>query len=397
MYKATALLTIALTASAVLMPSLAAAQSASAKAMLILSPENANITVGDTTSVKVLVDTKGLSISQVDFKLKYDPAFFAVQDSDTQKAGLQIKDGDLFEVLLSTSPVNATTGVIQYSKIALSDSHYYTTSGQPATLATIDFKALKAGDTKITFDTATTNGTQATKVYKSSDETQVLGEVTNGEYTIKESTSPVQSTGSALPTATSSSLPTATATTTASPTVTAIATPTAKSALSMTLDKVSLKADGKDVAQVKATVKDGQGNALANAKVQFSITGSGLLSPTSAMTNAQGQATTSLTAGTQAGSVVINAHLDSDPTVSASSQISSVAVAMPTVTTTPRPTVTSTPTTRPTSSPSSKPVPVPNQLNQVGPASTLLAIVASALLSALYLGVRRKVTISVKQ
>lgn len=389
MYKMTALLAAGITAVMSLVPGAVLAQSTTAKAMLILSPETSNISVGETMSVKVLLDTKGISVSQVDFRLKYDPTFFAVQDNDLEKAGIQIKDGTLFEVLLSTSPVNASAGVIQYSKIALSDSHYHTTSGQPSTLATIDFKALKAGATKLQFDTTATAATQPTKIYRASDEVQVLGEVTNGEYVIKEATQ-------AQPSVTAS--PTATSTAASAPTISSspTASTTAKPALSMTLDKVSLKADGKDVAQVKAVVKDKQGQILPNTKVLFSITGSALLSPTSATTDAKGQAVTSLTAGTQAGTIVLTARLETDATVTATSQISSVAVATTsptaTVSASPRPTVTS--TARPTSSPKPQPLPVPNQLDQVGPGSMYLLLV-SGLLSGLYF-VRRQVAVSIR-
>ena len=329
-------------------------------------------------SVQVLLDTKGLSVSQVDFKLKYDPTLLEVQDSDQQKAGVQIKDGELFEVLLSTLRVDKNTGTIQYSKIALSENKYYTTSAQPGRLATIDFKALKAGIATVRFDTATTNGVQPTKVYRSSDESQVLGQVTNGDYQI---------TGTA---ASTSASPSPTAMTTSTPSSTLSPAPTssstARASLSMTLDHTSLQANGKDKAQIKVSAKDKDGMPLANVKVTFSVTGSALVDPAAATTNAQGQATATLTAGTQPGSITVNARLESDATVTASSQINSITAPVPAPSTTPtstsKPSTSPSPTSspRPTTQPST-PVNAPNSLQPVGPASllgSLLLSVASA-------------------
>ncbi|MBI4835741.1 MAG: Ig-like domain-containing protein [Candidatus Abawacabacteria bacterium] len=389
MYKIAALLTAGITAVAVMIPSSAAAQTVNpdAKAKLILSPESGSYAVGAIIPIQVLLDTQGLSVSQVDFRLKYDPTLLEVQDGDLERAGTQIKDGDLFEVLLSTSPVDARAGTIQYSKIALSEEKYYKTSGQPGKLVLINFKALKVGTPTVRFETTGTAGIQLTKIYRSSDDAQVLGEVTNGEYIIRAATASASPTATATVQPTSSPTATTTPTPLPSPTQAPSAAPVAKPVISMTIDKTMLKADGKDKAQVKVSLKDKQGLAVANTKLQLSLIGNATITPVSLSTDAQGQAVATLTAGTQAGSISIIARLESDASVSTTSQVTTILASA----SSPSATATPTPTTRSTATP--KPIPAPNTLNQVGPAASLSLAVALALISSLYLGLRRQTSV----
>jgi len=322
------------------------------KATLMLSPDSGNFAVGETFSVQVLLDTKGVEVSQVDFKLKYEPDALEVQDSDRDRAGIQIKDGDLFEVLLSTTPVDTRGGTIEYSKIALSEGKYYKTSGEPGKVATIDFKALKAAPVTLRFETSDTPPVP-TKVYRAIDEEQILGKVTNADFTVSGTVA-----------VTAQQTPTATPTTSTN----------GRSSISMVIDKVNLKADGKDKANVRVSVKDASGNPAAQAKVIFGITGNAILDPLMATTDTSGQVSAMLTAGTQAGSISISAHLESDPTVSTTTQIVSSAA-----TATPSPTVA--PTTRPTATPITTPQPVtsPEDLDEVGPLSVIPAMLLSLL------------------
>lgn len=356
----------------------AATATTDGQAMLMLSPDTGSFAVGDKVTMQVLLDTKGLEVSQVDFKLQYDPSYLEVQDSDLTKSGLQIKDGDLFEVLLSSSPVNATTGMIQYSKLALSESKYYKTTGTPGKLATIDFKALKAGTTKLTFQTA--DGI-STKIYRATDDSQVLGEVTNADITIGA--------GSGQSAAATTS-PSATPTVSATPITTAVD----KLSLALALNKNSLQADGTDKATLQATVKDKDGKAVANSKVVFGLTGNAVLGALSAMTNASGVASTTITAGTQAGNVSVSANLDADPIVSSAVQVTLVAKPVATSTATAKP------ATSPTATPSSAPqvIPAPDHLNQVGPADTLaMSLLLSMALASLALMAPRLVKVMVKK
>ncbi len=351
----------------------AATSTTAGQATLLLSPETGTFAVGEKVTMQVLLDTKGLEVSQVDFKLQYDPSYLEVQDSDLTKTGLQIKDGDLFEVLLSSSPVNTTTGMIQYSKLALSESKYYKTTGTPGKVATIDFKALKAGSTELAFQT--TDGV-STKVYRATDDSQVLGEVTNADISITASGTS-SATASASPSV--SATPTMSASSTA--TVTPSAVPTAKRLnMALALNKNTLQADGNDKATLQATVKDQNGQPAANTKVVFGLTGNAVLGALSAMTNASGVASTTITAGTQAGNVTVSANLESDPTVSGSVQMTLAA----------RPAATPSATARPTAAPMATGAPeviaAPDHLNQVGPESTMaMTVLVSMLLAALAL------------
>lgn len=332
--------------------------SSTTKANLMLSPDSGNFAVGETFSMDVLLDTNGVEVSQVDFKLKYNPDALEVQDSDRDRAGIQIKDGDLFEVLLSTTPVDTRAGTIEYSKIALSESKYYKTAGEPGKVATIDFKVLKEGSAAVSFETSET-APIPTKVYRAIDEEQILGEVTNADFTVS---------GQANVTAQQT------------PTATPTASTTARSSISMVIDKVNLKADGKDTATVRVSVKDKDGNPVSQAKIIFGVTGSAILNPLTATTDVTGQVSATLTAGTQAGNVSVSAHLESDPTVSTTTQIiASAAQASPTPTTTARPTATATATPQP--------VTPPTDLDEVGPMSTVPAIAVS-LLAAYFLTFR---------
>lgn len=384
MYRIATLTAVGITALMSMVPA-AAAQSSDAKALLMVSPANGTFTVGAIIPVDVLLDTKGVSVSQVDFKLKYDPEYLEVQDSDSTRTGLQIKDGDLFEVLLSTAPVDTAKGIVQYSKIALSDNKYYQTSGQPGKVATINFKALKEGDTSLKFDTTKVGATEPTKVYRSSDEVQVLDEVTNGDYEIQAGN------GSS---ATSSASPTPTAT--SSPSSTASATPSANArpSLLMTLDHSSLQANGRDKAQVRVILKDRNGDPLANTKVNLTVDGSALIDPTFVTTDTRGQAIATLTAGTQAGSITVNAQLDSNPSVTATSQLNSTVAAVATPASTPTTVATPSAMPRPTTTARPTSVPAPDELDQVGPGSLAIGLIVSALAAMVVL--RRKETVNIK-
>jgi len=374
MYKVVALTATGLTALMALAPAVAA-QSADAQAVLMVSPADSTFSVGDSIPIDVLLDTKGASVSQVDFRLKYDPAFLEVQDSDTTRAGLQIKDGDLFEVLLSTAPVDTQNGVIQYSKIALSDNKYYTTSGQPGKVATINFKALKEGETTLKFDTTKVGATESTKVYRSTDEMQVLGEVTNGDYQIQASR--------AVATSSTSASPTATSTATASPTTAPSAN--ARPSMLMTLDHTSIQANGRDRAQVRVILKDRDGEPLANAKVNFTVDGSALIDPTSVTTDARGQGVATLTAGTQPGPITVSAQLNSNPAVTANSQLNSTASASPTPTVTATATPSTTVSRVPTPTPQPAAVPAPSELQEVGPGSIAFSLILSAVVAVFFI------------
>ena len=153
-------------------------------ATLTLSPASQTVNVGDTLTVQVLLDTQGANIDGLDIQaLNYNPYNLQLQDADQSTAGTQIQAGSLMPQTLANS-VDTTNGKIVFSQITNPGSTY-TGSG---VLATLTFKALVAGNTKLTFD-FTPGGTTQSDV--ASQGNNVLTSVVNGQYTINNAGSTV--------------------------------------------------------------------------------------------------------------------------------------------------------------------------------------------------------------
>lgn len=168
-------------AGTVLMFAFAASASA---ATLAVSPPSQTLNVGDTLTVSILLDTGGSSIDGVDIQaLNYNPYNLQLQDSDAATAGTQIQAGSLMPNTLANS-VDTTNGKIVFSQVTNGGSTYKGSG----TLATVTFKALVAGNAKLTFDFtqgATTDSNVA------SAGVDILSAVTNGQYTINNTASSV--------------------------------------------------------------------------------------------------------------------------------------------------------------------------------------------------------------
>jgi hypothetical protein len=122
-----------------------AVASAAQAATLTLTPSSQNLTIGNTVTVSIMLDTQGQAIDGVDIKyLNYNPYFLQVQDP-----GNQITAGSLMPNTL-VNAVDTVNGKISFSQITNPGSHY-TGSG---VLATVTFKALVAGTANLTFDHA---------------------------------------------------------------------------------------------------------------------------------------------------------------------------------------------------------------------------------------------------
>lgn len=139
-------------------------------ATLQLSSSSQNLTIGDTVTVNVLLDTQGQAIDGVDLHyINYNPYFLQLQNA-------QVTPGTLMPNTLINS-VDSTNGKIDFSQIT-SPGSTYKGSG---TLATMTFKALVAGNTSLTLDFtpgATTDSNVA------SQGTDILSSVTNANFTI---------------------------------------------------------------------------------------------------------------------------------------------------------------------------------------------------------------------
>jgi hypothetical protein len=115
-------------------------------ATLTLTPTSANITLGQTINVDIMLDTQGVAIDGVDiYYLRYNPNILEVVDSNTSNSGIQITPGTLLGQTLGNS---ATNGSVVFSQISNATASY---SGV-GKLATIKFKAKAGGTSDITID-----------------------------------------------------------------------------------------------------------------------------------------------------------------------------------------------------------------------------------------------------
>lgn len=147
-------------------------------ATLSVSPASGSVAVGETIEVKILLDTAGAASNGVDAKLNFDPSVFQVVDAAPGTSGTQILAGSLFSnTTLNTADNGA--GTISFSQ-ANSGGTNYTGSG---TLATITFSAVKAASASAVTFKYQSGSTTDSNVSKS-DNTDLLGGVTNGSYTV---------------------------------------------------------------------------------------------------------------------------------------------------------------------------------------------------------------------
>lgn len=154
-----------------LLPSLVSA------ATLSVLPASQNVTIGDTFSITVNLDTKNSLVDGVDLVyLNYNPVLLEVQDASTTVVGVQIAPGNLLSSTF-TNIVNPNLGRITFSQIAV-DGNKYNGSG---TLATITFKALAVGSANVALDFTLDSTIDSNVALGGSD---ILTGVFNGTYVI---------------------------------------------------------------------------------------------------------------------------------------------------------------------------------------------------------------------
>jgi hypothetical protein len=146
----------------------AATQNAVPQVSLSLTPTSSMASIGQTVTLDVMLDTKGLAVDGLDiFSLNYDPALVEVVDADSTKAGVQITGSPVMQVVSN----KAEKGKITYSMVVPGGQTY---TGQ-SKVASIQFKALKAGSANLSFD-FTPGATSDTNVASSKDDVlQVAG------------------------------------------------------------------------------------------------------------------------------------------------------------------------------------------------------------------------------
>lgn len=166
-----------------------------AASTLSLSPASAIQNVGDIFSVDVILDSGGDAVSGATAILKYDTTRLQVQDDDSVAAGVQIRQGAIFNQTPLTDTVDTTAGQIRYDSGSLGTS--YTGRG---VMATVRFKAVAVGVAPVTFVFDSNSTIDTSLVAAASGPTNLLTTVQDGNYTINMATATGQTPVSLPPT-----------------------------------------------------------------------------------------------------------------------------------------------------------------------------------------------------
>lgn len=125
------------------------------------------IVVGETFAVEIRLNTFGRNVDGVDIAaLRYPPELLAVTDDDPGTAGIQITPGTLMPLTM-VNRVDPAAGAITFSQVAAGGTTY--ANNRPATLATIHFQALQAGEATVTVDAVAGDTTDSNVVSNGQD------------------------------------------------------------------------------------------------------------------------------------------------------------------------------------------------------------------------------------
>ncbi len=164
-------------------------QAAGGGATLALSPASSNVTIGNTFTVSVILNTGGQATAGSDAYINYNPQDLEVQDALSGTNGVQIQPGTLY-AQTTWNNVNTTTGKIIFSGSVNSGAAGYNGTG---TLASITFKALRtANPSAVSFDftLGATNDSNVILKTTGTDITDLLDSVVNGSYVLAPSDVP---------------------------------------------------------------------------------------------------------------------------------------------------------------------------------------------------------------
>ena len=124
-------------------------------ATIVLSPSTTSVSINNTFSVNIIVNTGGQAAYGMDINhLHFNPSILQVVDADATSVGVQIAAGSLVPLTIINS-VDNTNGTIQFSQLSTPGS----TFNGSGTLATITFRAISTGTSNVTFDFALGSGT----------------------------------------------------------------------------------------------------------------------------------------------------------------------------------------------------------------------------------------------
>lgn len=144
-------------------------------ATITLSPSSTSVSVNNTFTVSIVLDTGGQNIYGVDInRLNFDPNILQVVDTDEITPGVQIVPGSLMSLTVANL-VDNIGGSIQFSQIT-TPKLVFSGSG---TLATITFRTITPGNSNATFDFILNNTIDANVAGLNND---LLLSVNNGSY-----------------------------------------------------------------------------------------------------------------------------------------------------------------------------------------------------------------------
>ena len=147
-------------------------------AVIFLSPQARTMTLGESFSSDIVLDTDGKPVDGVDiYALHYDPTILKVIDSVSGQSGVQIEPGKDTGYTVAKNTVDEKTGTI---KIGLSSAGGKTFTGK-GVLATIHFKAIGKGSSYLKFDFTPGSTIDTNAAHRGKDQ---LSRVVDAIYTV---------------------------------------------------------------------------------------------------------------------------------------------------------------------------------------------------------------------
>lgn len=141
-----------------------------AAATLSLSPVSGTFSTGQTFDTAINLNTGGASVAGVDVVINFD---------QTKLQLVEAIEGTILQQYIGES-INNSTGVFQISGIASTQQNVFNGSG---TFATLRFKAYSPGTANVTINFTAGSSTDS-NVADFSTSQDILGSVTNAQYTI---------------------------------------------------------------------------------------------------------------------------------------------------------------------------------------------------------------------
>lgn len=147
-------------------------------ATLYLNPQTKTVALGEQFKVDIILDTANGPIDGVDvYALHYDPSILEVVDDIPDQQGTQIQPGTIIPAN-AANIVEESTGMIKFSQITFGGTNF---TGK-GILATIHFKAVRAGTAYLKFDFSKGSTTDTNAAYGGKDQ---LARVIDAIYIIK--------------------------------------------------------------------------------------------------------------------------------------------------------------------------------------------------------------------